>query len=109
MHHNHSAKGDFKSSESPVSDCSSNNRASKRRAIARYSGSDAKSTSSSGSRSEWYNLNRLICYPKGATVSDGREAFVAWVNKHQGDKQLMEELPVIGLVRALADRYPCKA
>ena len=27
-------------------------------------------------------LKRLICYPKSATVADGRAAFVAWARKH---------------------------
>jgi len=53
-------------------------------------------------------LKRLICYPKGATVADGRAVFVAWAKGHANDKKLMDELPVIGLVRALADKYPCK-
>jgi hypothetical protein len=53
-------------------------------------------------------LKRLICYPKTATVADGRAAFVAWAQKHSGSKKLMEEVPVVGLVRALANKYPCK-
>jgi len=54
------------------------------------------------------NLKRLICYPKTATVADGRNAFVAWAKTHSGDKKLMGEVPVVGLVRALANKYPCK-
>lgn len=53
-------------------------------------------------------LKRLICYPKTATVGDGTVAFVAWASKNAKDKKLMDEMPVIGLVRALADKYPCK-
>jgi len=53
-------------------------------------------------------LKRLVCYPKTATVADGRTAFVAWAEKHTGDKKLMNEVPVVGLVRALAAKYPCK-
>jgi hypothetical protein len=53
------------------------------------------------------NLKRLICYPKGATVADGRKAFIVWAQKHANDKKLMDEVPVVGLVRALADKYPC--
>jgi hypothetical protein len=53
-------------------------------------------------------MKRLICYPKGATIADGRAAFVAWAKKHIQDKKLMDEIPVIGLVRALAEKYPCK-
>jgi len=54
------------------------------------------------------NLKRLICYPKSATVADGRAAFVVWAKKHSGDDKLMNEVPVVGLVRALAEKYPCK-
>lgn len=54
------------------------------------------------------NLKRLICYPKGTTIADGREAFVAWAKEHVGDDKLMNEQPVVGLVRALAARYPCR-
>lgn len=53
------------------------------------------------------NLKRLICYPKGATVSDGRQIFVEWARRHSQDTDLMGEMPVVGLVRALAARYPC--
>ncbi len=53
------------------------------------------------------NLKRLICYPSNATLVDGRKAFVAWAQKNMGNKELMGEMPVIGLVRALADQYPC--
>ena len=53
------------------------------------------------------NLKRLICYPEGTTIGEGVEGFVIWAEKHRYDKALMEELPVMGLVRALADRYPC--
>jgi hypothetical protein len=54
------------------------------------------------------NLKRLICYPKGATVEDGRVAFVSWAARHGNDKKLMGEVPVVGVVRALAAKYPCK-
>lgn len=53
------------------------------------------------------HLKRLICYPKNATIADGRSTFVAWAAKNAGNKELMGETPVVGLVRALAARYPC--
>jgi hypothetical protein len=53
------------------------------------------------------NLKRLICYPDIATIADGRKAFVAWAKKNASNKKLMEEMPVIGLVRGLANKYPC--
>lgn len=54
------------------------------------------------------NLKRLICYPQSATIADGRAVFVAWAKEHVGDKGLMNEMPVVGLVRALAKKYPCR-
>ena len=54
------------------------------------------------------NLKRLICYPKSATVGDGRAAFVAWASKNANNNKLMNEIPVVGLVRALAEKYPCR-
>lgn len=53
-------------------------------------------------------LKRLICYPKTATVADGRRAFLAWVEGNKGNSAWMKEQPVVGLVRSLADKYPCK-
>ncbi len=54
------------------------------------------------------HLKRLICYPKDATVIDGRAAFVAWGQKNLANKERMDEIAVVGLVRALAERYPCR-
>ena len=53
------------------------------------------------------NLKRLICYGPEATIEDGRKVFVEWVATHKNDKNLMEEIPVVGMVRALAHKYPC--
>lgn len=53
------------------------------------------------------NIDRLVCYPAGTTLEDGRIAFVAWAESKLNDKALMSELPVEGLVRALAVTYPC--
>ena len=53
------------------------------------------------------NLKRLICYGKGATLEEGRNAFLDWVRSNKDNGELMAELPVIGLVRALAEKYPC--
>lgn len=53
-------------------------------------------------------LKRLVCYPQGATIADGRTALLAWGEKNAGNAKLMGELPVVGLVRALAKTYPCK-
>lgn len=53
-------------------------------------------------------MKRLICYPGTATVADAREAFVAWGAANAGNAELMKEMPVVGVVRALAAKYPCK-
>ena len=53
-------------------------------------------------------LKRLICYPSTATVADGRRAFLAWAEANMGSETLMGEQPVVGLVRALAAKYPCR-
>ncbi|NBC13566.1 MAG: hypothetical protein GVY09_09520 [Gammaproteobacteria bacterium] len=52
-------------------------------------------------------MKRLICYPDDATIGDGRRAFLSWVEASKDDAERMGELPVVGLVRALAARYPC--
>ena len=54
------------------------------------------------------NLKRLICYPSTATIEDAKQAFVAWATAHDGDKKLVAEQPVVGVVRSLAAKYPCK-
>jgi hypothetical protein len=54
------------------------------------------------------HLKRLVCYPQGATIGDGRTAFLAWAKENPGNAKLMDEVPVVGLVRALAKAYPCK-
>jgi hypothetical protein len=54
------------------------------------------------------HLKRLICYPQAATVADGRAAFLRWAENNAGNQARMDELAVIGLVRALAEAYPCQ-
>ena len=54
------------------------------------------------------HLKRLTCYPSGTSIGDGRMALLRWADRHAGDAAKMSELPVIGLVRALAEAYPCK-
>lgn len=52
-------------------------------------------------------MKRLICYPDGLTIAEGRDVFVAWAEANRDDATLMGEQPVLGLVRALGARYPC--
>jgi hypothetical protein len=58
--------------------------------------------------SDGKTLKRLICYPSSATLEDARLAFVSWAKDKARDKALMGEMPVMGVVRALEDKYPCK-
>lgn len=53
-------------------------------------------------------LKRLVCFPPNATIEDGVTAFNAWAAAKVGDAQAMGAPPVLGLLRALAAKYPCK-
>jgi hypothetical protein len=53
-------------------------------------------------------MKRLICYPKTATVTNARDTFLAWGKKNADNAKHMNEAPVVGLVRALAESSPCK-
>ncbi len=57
---------------------------------------------------EHEDLKRLICYPDTATLEIGVVTFIDWAQAHQGDKELMDDPTVIGVVRALADKWPCE-
>jgi hypothetical protein len=54
------------------------------------------------------NLKRLICYPPGVTRDQGVQAFVAWATTHQQDQKFMSDPAVVGAVRGLAAKWPCK-
>ena len=58
--------------------------------------------------SDGKTLKRLICYPSSSTLEDARVAFVEWGEANARNRTLMGELPVMGVVRALEDKYPCK-
>jgi len=53
-------------------------------------------------------MKRLYCMPANSTIEDGVSAFNAWVATRTSDAKLMGEEPAVGLVRALAAKYPCK-
>jgi hypothetical protein len=53
-------------------------------------------------------MKRLVCYPATATIEDGKGAFIAWADANAGKQKLMGEQPVVGLIRSLAAKYPCK-
>ncbi len=52
-------------------------------------------------------LKRLICYPNTANLEQGVLVFIDWAQTNQADKKLMDEPTVIGVVRALAAKWPC--
>ncbi len=54
------------------------------------------------------NLKRIICYPPSATRNEGIQAFIDWAAGHQRDQKFMNEPPVVGAVRGLAAKWPCK-
>jgi hypothetical protein len=58
--------------------------------------------------SQHKDMKRLTCYPDGTTREDGVRAFVAWAQPRRGDSALMNEVPVIGLMRSLNAQWPCK-
>jgi hypothetical protein len=58
--------------------------------------------------SEHKDMKRLTCYPDGTTREDGVRVFVAWAQARQGDGKVMNEVPVIGLMRSLNAQWPCK-
>lgn len=54
-------------------------------------------------------LKRLVCYSANTTIEDGKAAFVAWAAANASNAKLMGEVPVVGLMRALNAKYPCKS
>jgi hypothetical protein len=57
--------------------------------------------------SDGVKIKKLVCYPEGATVADGKSVFLAWAKKNIQNTELMGEYPVKGLIRALKETYPC--
>ena len=53
-------------------------------------------------------MKRLVCYPSNATIEDGKAVFVAWAAANASNQKLMNEVPVIGLMRSLNGKFPCK-
>lgn len=54
------------------------------------------------------NLRRLICYPPTATRNQGIQAFVDWAATRLRDQKFMNDPAVVGAVRGLAAKWPCK-
>jgi hypothetical protein len=51
---------------------------------------------------------RLICYPQGVTRDQGIQAFVSWAASHQQDRKFMADSALMGALRGLASKWPCK-
>ena len=58
--------------------------------------------------SEHKDMKRLTCYPEGTTREQGALVFIDWARANQNDSKLMGEAPVLGLMRALQAKWPCK-
>jgi len=54
------------------------------------------------------HLKPFICYPPTATRDEGIQAFIDWAARHQQDRKFMNDPPVVGAVRGLAAKWPCK-
>ena len=54
------------------------------------------------------DLDRLVCYPDTATLEQGVMIFIDWGQANESDSKLMGEPQVIGVVRALNEKWPCK-
>ena len=54
------------------------------------------------------HLKRLVCYPNTVTRDEGIQAFIDWAARHQQDRKFMNDPPVVGAVRGLAAKWPCK-
>jgi hypothetical protein len=53
-------------------------------------------------------LKRFVCYLETATRDQGIQAFIDWAASHQRDGKLMNDPPVVGAIRGLAAKWPCK-
>lgn len=54
------------------------------------------------------HLKPLFCYPSTATRDEAIQAFVDWAGSHQQDQKLMSAPPIVGAIRGLAAKWPCK-
>ncbi len=54
------------------------------------------------------HLKPFICYPSTATRDQGVQAFIDWAAAHKQDQKFMNDPPVVGAVRGLASKWPCK-
>ena len=53
------------------------------------------------------DLKRLICDPEGTTRNDAVNVFVSWGNANLANEARMGEPALLGVIRALAEKWPC--
>lgn len=53
-------------------------------------------------------MKRLVCPPPTVTVGDAQAALLDWAKANAGNAKLMGEQPVVGVLRALGAKYPCR-
>ncbi len=53
------------------------------------------------------DMKRIVCYPETATLELGVITFIKWGESKQSNDKLMDEQPVLGVLRALSDEWPC--
>jgi Rap1a immunity proteins len=53
-------------------------------------------------------MKPLVCKPKGTTRNDAVLVLVAWGQANRGNAARMNEPPVIGVVRAMEQEWPCQ-
>src|ERR1700739_4429695 len=54
------------------------------------------------------HLKPLLCYPSTPPRHQGIQAFIDWAGTHQQDHKFMDTPPVVGVIRGLAAKWPCK-
>ena len=52
-------------------------------------------------------MKPIVCYPETATLELGVVTFIEWGNSMRDDRKLMDEPPVLGVLRALSKKWPC--
>ena len=53
------------------------------------------------------DMKPLVCYPETATLELGASVFIAWGKERDLDDPIMGTPPVQGVIRALAEKWPC--
>ncbi len=54
------------------------------------------------------DMKPLVCAPEGTTRTDAIHIFVAWGQANAANMELMGELPIVGAIKAVREKWPCK-